>query len=428
MTKLKVFLLFFLLFVTFVFAHTFHGVSMASNRLKGWVVRSDTGCVYYTPDCGLTWINQSFLTPRYFNDIFFLNELKGWILATYGFIFYTSNGGTDWTLQVMGLAKRSYRIFFIDDSCGWAGCGGAIIGRTINGGTFWAQLFLPYPPFHCDTVDIWGISFVDRQKGWFCAGRFPEIRWPGDTWFRGGQGYIAKSINGGDSWQLLHRDTIYDFFDIKFQDSLNGFVVGGNDRTMSANIMKTQNGGITWQNITIPSQAKYLRSIKFIGNQVWAVGHQGTILHSDDGGNAWTLQTSPIDTTLYDIDFSDSIHGLVAGDGYVLYTHNGGLTWNIANLGIEESVDMIHGSRKLQLALERRINPATTMLSITNFQSVNLVLYDISGKLTKTLVHAPMKPGTYIISLNIKNLSSGVYFLQLRQGNEQITERLVIVK
>lgn len=426
----------FILFISSVnitSAHTFHGAAMAPNTLKGWVVRSDTGLVFHTPDCGITWINQSFLFPLRFMDVFFLNEQKGWIISEQGFVFYSPNGGQNWYLQRMGLAKRTSRIFFINDTCGWAACAQAIIGRTIRGNDTvyhfdnWQQICLPNPPF---PSSIWfnGVSFLNTFKGWVCAGRYPEYWYSRETVYTRGQGYIATSTDSGLNWQLLLRDTVYDFFDIKFQDSLNGFVVGGNDRTMSAVVMKTQNGGMNWQNVTIPSQAKYLRSLKFQGNHAWAVGHNGTILHSDDGGNTWALQTCPIDTTLYDIDFSDSIHGLIAGDGCVLYTHNGGLTWNIANLGIEEIVDVIHDSRKLQLSLERRINPVTTMFSVTNFRRVNLILYDINGKLIKTLVQEPKKPGTYKISLNIKSLSSGVYFLQLRQGNEQIAERLVIVK
>ena len=220
--------LLFLIFLSTTRAYVFHGAAMAPNTLKGWVVTSDTGLVFYTPDCGLSWINQSFLTPLWFSDIFFLNEQKGWIVsAQQGFVFYTANSGDSWSLQCMGLAKRAYRIFFLDDSCGWVACGGAMLGRTTHGGHnfSWEQIFLPCPPFSVESVNVNGVWFVNRLKGWLCAGRFP-VYWQPDTWFTKGQGYIAKSIDGGLNWQLLLRDTINDFFDIKFLDSLNGFVVG----------------------------------------------------------------------------------------------------------------------------------------------------------------------------------------------------------
>jgi len=429
----------FILFISSIaisFCHTYHGVSMASNTLKGWVVRSDTGCVYYTPDCGITWTNQSFLNSRYFHDVFFLNEQKGWILADYGYIFYSTNGGNSWSIQCMGIAKVTTRIIFLDDSCGWTvGC--EIIGRTIHGGynNSWEQIVLPYPPFSWDSLEIWGITFVNRLKGWFCAGYFPvyyeSMPGAGDTWFTKGQGCIAKSINGGDSWQLQKRDTIYDFFDIKMLDTLNGFVVGGNDRTMSAVIMKTLNGGVNWQNVTIPTQAKYLRSLKFQGNQAWAVGHQGTILHSDDEGNTWALQTSPVETTLYDVDFSDSIHGLIAGDGYVLYTHNGGNTWNISNLGIEEEKEIAmvrNGQRNdnIKVFPNPLTNIATIRYVVPIAGQIKLELYNIAGKSIKTLTNEYQKVGTHTVKFLGDKLAKGIYFLRYKNAGNQSVIKVII--
>jgi len=433
--KKIIYILFFICTITF--AHTYHGVSMAPNTLKGWVVTSDTGWVFYTPDCGLSWISQCFLTSRYFRDIFFLNEQKGWICTDQGFVYHTEDGGIIWTNQVMGLSKNSFRISFLDDNCGWVGCRSAIIGRTISGGQDWQQIWLPYPPFHVDTVDIWGLSFANRQKGWFCSGRFlkyiESLPGQGDTWFRKGQGFIGVSNDSGINWQLLLRDTINDFYDIKMMDSLNGFVVGGNDRTMSATVMKTQNGGVTWQTLSIPSQAHYLRSLKIIGNKIWVVGHSGTILHSDGGGINWVLQTCPIDTTLYDIDFSDSIHGLIAGDGAVLYTHDGGNSWHIVNLGIDERIAVPFGSAMtMTLYVKVYPNPVKSLTAILYTLSaegkVSLQLYDILGRLIKTLVNENKKAGNYSLTLNSKTLSAGVYFLALETSNKKIIERFVIIK
>jgi photosystem II stability/assembly factor-like uncharacterized protein len=410
---------------------------MAPNTLKGWVVASDTnGYVLHTPDCGLTWINQSFSTGRYLYDIFFLNDQKGWIGTDQGFIFYSPNGGQNWYWQVMGLAYFAYRLLFINDSCGWAGCQGAIIARTHGGQNYsWEPIMLPYPQFHPDTVDVCGISFVDRQKGWFCAGCYVQDFYPHDTLF-GGQGYIAVSNDSGLNWQLLLRDTINDFFDIKMLDSLNGFVVGGNDRTMSATIMKTQNGGVTWQPVTIPSQAKYLRSLKIIGtNKIWAVGHHGTILHSDDGGNTWALQTSPIDTTLYDIDFSDSIHGLIADDGCVLYSHDGGNTWNVSNIGIEEEI----ASHPLATTPSIKVspNPAKTLttirFSLPAEGNVSLQLFDISGRLVKTLTSQEKNADNYSLiwngtDENNRKVGEGVYFCILKTDEKSLKQKILMVK
>jgi photosystem II stability/assembly factor-like uncharacterized protein len=404
-------------------SHTYHGVSMVPNTEKGWVVTSDTnGYVLHTPDCGLSWISQSFSTSRYLYDVFFLNEQKGWVGTSDGFIYYSPNGGQNWYRQVMGLAYFAFRVLFINDTCGWVACSGAVIARTVCGndtvinGVIWQSTYLPYA---ADSIELHGVSFINEQTGWFCTGHLPEFWWP-DTNFTKGQGYIAVSNDSGISWQLQKRDTINDFFDIKMLDSLNGFVIGGNDRTMSATVMKTQNGGVTWQPLTIPSQAKYLRSMKIIGtNKIWAVGHSGTILHSDNGGNNWVLQTSPVDTILYDIDFSDSIHGLIAGDGCVLYTHDGGNSWHIANLGIEETRLPLIANR---IPLKIYPNPATSIIHIScPFTVKEIKIFDVTGKLVKS---EELKGKSNRIPL--KGIKSGVYFVKI--GNQLVKEKIVVTK
>ncbi|MCX7785551.1 MAG: YCF48-related protein [candidate division WOR-3 bacterium] len=409
-------------------AYTFHGSAMAPNSLKGWVVTIDTPGVFHTPNCGLDWIRQNLITYRELADVFSLTEQKGWIASySYGYIFYTEDGGTNWLLQVMGLSKWTNRVFFIDDSCGWVACRGAMLGRTNNGGQNWEQIFLPYPPFRLDSVDMQNISFIDRAKGWFCAGRYPEYRsWPGETCYTKGQGYIAKSTDGGLNWQLLLKDTIYDFFDVKFQDSLNGFVVGGNDRTMSAIIMRTANGGNTWQTITIPWQTKYLRALEFISpNRFWAVGHNGTILYSCDAGNSWTLQQSNVNATLYDVDFADSLYGLVAGDSYVLYTHNAGQTWSKTRIGIRQE-------NTSYLVMENQVeiypNPASSHFAI-RFSShacplrVDCIrIYDVTGNVIKV---QEFKDGK-VQKISLDGIKCGVYFVKI--GNQLIRKKLIVIK
>lgn len=59
---------------------------------------------------------------------------------------------------------------------------------------------------------------------------------------------------------------------------------------------------------------------------------------------------------------------------------------------------------------------------------VKLNLYDISGRLVKTMVNEYQKPGNYSLTLNTKTLSSGVYFLYLQTDDKRIIERLVVIR
>lgn len=415
---------------TLLLGRTFRGVSMAPNSLQGWVVASDTwGYVLHTPDGGLHWYSQSFVTSRAFTDIFSLNEQKSWICGVEGFVFYTPNGGQNWYRQAMGIGCCAFRICFINDTCGWVSSQMAIIGRsTIGNDTIfnwqnWQSILLPYPHFHQDSCDIQNMSFINHMVGWLCAGVKNRFFCPGNT-LPGGQGYIAVSNDSGLNWQLLLRDSINDFFDIRMLDSLNGFVIGGNDQTMSGTVMKTENGGLSWQSLTLPSQAKYLRSMKIIGSKIWAVGHHGTILYSNDLGNNWILQNCPIDTTLYDIDFGDTLHGLIGAEGNILYTHNGGNTWNIANLGLEEEIT----ASSVRNDFVVYPNPAKSYLTIhCPFSIIGIKIFDVTGKLIKEIA-TPSARNNYISRILLNEIKNGIYFIRAETQSGPIIKRLVIIK
>lgn len=60
----------------------------------------------------------------------------------------------------------------------------------------------------------------------------------------------------------------------------------------------------------------------------WAAGSGGKIVHSTDQGKSWTLQPTPVNDTLQDIEAWDSARAVAAGnDGVVLTTKDGGRSW-----------------------------------------------------------------------------------------------------
>ncbi|MFQ5593806.1 MAG: two-component regulator propeller domain-containing protein, partial [Anaerolineae bacterium] len=64
------------------------------------------------------------------------------------------------------------------------------------------------------------------------------------------------------------------------------------------------------------------------GPSVWAVGEQGAILHSTDGGANWTFQDSQTEETLRAVYFLDERMAWVVGDnGTIRHTTDGGETW-----------------------------------------------------------------------------------------------------
>ena len=97
-----------------------------------------------------------------------------------------------------------------------------------------------------------------------------------------------------------------------------------------------------WRQVDgVPTRAT-LTAVDAVGENVWAVGHDGTILHSGDGGLSWTLQRvdvlrPPSDdeewnprqgVPLLDILMLDAQHGFAVGAySLMLRTDDGGATW-----------------------------------------------------------------------------------------------------
>jgi photosystem II stability/assembly factor-like uncharacterized protein len=63
----------------------------------------------------------------------------------------------------------------------------------------------------------------------------------------------------------------------------------------------------------------------------WAVGTNGTIVHTTDGGTTWTGQSNPLSGTtivLRGVEFTDATTGWAVGlGGTILHTIDGGSNW-----------------------------------------------------------------------------------------------------
>lgn len=70
--------------------------------------------------------------------------------------------------------------------------------------------------------------------------------------------------------------------------------------------------------------------IKRFGDRFFAAGERGHIIFSDDQGQTWTQAEVPVRSTLLDIDFADADTGWAVGhEGVILGTTDGGKTWEL---------------------------------------------------------------------------------------------------
>lgn len=100
----------------------------------------------------------------------------------------------------------------------------------------------------------------------------------------------------------------------------------------------------------------------------------------------------------------------------------------------EEEKDEITGNETaLQFELSQNypnpFNPSTTIgFVIPDASNVELVIYDLLGKVVDILVNKEMEAGSYNVSFTNSNLSSGIYFYELKAGNFRDVKKMTLVK
>lgn len=234
------------------------------------------------------------------------------------------------------------------------------------------------------------------------------------------------------------------------------------------NLHITNDGGVTWTNISAGLPDRYITSIAVspTDDQTVYVGLSGYLqsdydphlFKSTDGGQNWTaiasnLPNIPVNDIVVN---SDESLLFVATDLNVWYSQNGGNNWTILgdNLPLTLTRDLklhepsntlyagtygrsmwsydlgqiILGSQNNLLATSIVLypNPANEQFTIQHSLSGNgsVSVYDISGKLISTLFEGELSgmPSSF----SVAEMSPQVYFVKLENDSASITKKLVV--
>jgi len=193
-------------------------------------------------------------------------------------------------------------------------------------------------------------------------------------------------------------------------------------------IIRTTNGGIDWGDTSI-ALSKIGNDIEFInGNPalIWATDYN-YLYFSKDTGKTWTKQVVVgTGLTARDIEFVNETEGWVLCDKYIYYTDNlGGFITDVD----KEKPDNFPKDYSLLQNYPNPFNPTTSIkYSLPEQQFVSLKIFDILGKEVATLVNENKPAGNYEMNFDASNLTSGVYFYQLRAGSFAATRKLILMK
>lgn len=223
---------------------------------------------------------------------------------------------TKWSVLKNDVVGDLVAVFFTTSERGFVAGDKGYLASTGDGGRNWAKQTID------TTDDINEIYFRNDNNGYIVAGK-----------------KMFSTSDGGRSWQEIKiynpkdfKNAAPEFLSVRFADKKRGIVVGSlvnkDDEVVDSIVMRTDNGGETWQRIVVPSKRELYHLDFTDSSRGWIVGDKGLILVTYNGGFDWQTQQSGTDKALYNVDFRDKDNGFaVGGKGTILRTENGGETW-----------------------------------------------------------------------------------------------------
>jgi photosystem II stability/assembly factor-like uncharacterized protein len=279
-----------------------------------------------SPASAASWTRQRTSSLAWLHAVYFLDQDHGWAVGSRGTLLSTTDSGKTWRANPQPTEDVIREVYFVDEQNGWLLCERniydlksndeqrAYLMKTTDGGEHWQRLNM-----RGANVDarLMRILFSPSGRGW----AFGE----------GGAIYITH--DSGSSWLKQQAPTRYLLLGGDFIDENSGWLVGA-----GATILQTSDGGESWHrgnlltttpNVTPPVINVRFNAVSFVDvRRGWAVGSDGAIYRSTNGGRSWQAQTSGVTTDLLDVKFLDAAEGWIVGaEGTLLHTSDGGLHW-----------------------------------------------------------------------------------------------------
>ena len=147
----------------------------------------------------------------------------------------------------------------LDDKHGWGVGWSGLILRTINGGESWDLVTVPEVQW-----SLSGVYFRDAQNGWAV----------------GMLGELLRSRDGGATWEVLESPVKAWLTAVAFDQYGHGWITTEND------LLVSDDGGDTWRT-TGRSEWMFLNSFVRVNNVLWAIGPFGVMKRTGSGLEDW---------------------------------------------------------------------------------------------------------------------------------------------
>jgi photosystem II stability/assembly factor-like uncharacterized protein len=244
-----------------------------------------------------------------------------------------------WRLQSSGTTARLRGVSAVSATVAWASGNNGVYLKTTDGGANWKAATVP----GAEALDFRDVDAFDADTAYLLSIGEGELS------------RIYKTTDGGRQWQLqfTNRNPKAFFDALAFWDASRGVAVSDSVDGRFV-IIKTTDGGANWKEIppekippALANEGAFAASGTCVitqgRNNVWIGTTAARVLRSTDGGDTWQVATTPIQTGqpsagIFSIAFKDARNGVIVGGDYkkegeardnVATTSDGGRTWKL---------------------------------------------------------------------------------------------------
>ncbi|MCE3296373.1 MAG: hypothetical protein K0R65_2087 [Crocinitomicaceae bacterium] len=382
-------------------------ISFPSSEI-GYIGGNDS-LLLKTTDGGMSWSEVDYSGVTFYPDgdhilnLQFVSETTGFMtVGPYSGNYKTTDGGTTWTELTPQDIVLCYNqgMYFFDENNGFIGGSGCFTGETmgrLSNGT-WTESNLDETMLADNYIT--DIDFLNPSFG-LAVSR---------------SGYVYRTTDGGIDWDSIPTSAM------EIMNPLTGVLIVNDTlayATYAASdigfgLLVSTDGGLSWDDDMATATFYYpkMYGLHQSGNgNMYAGGisfstDEGLIYEWTDDLTNWNYYS--VDNRINDISSHDDTLVFAVGDsGYIVVNHNfGSLGTNEFYFKADETFSVYP-------------NPCKSMLNldVVAASGARVRIYDLNGKM--------LRSAAYESSLDVSDLRSGLYVLELESGGSVKRTRFV---
>ncbi len=386
------------------------------------------------------------------NSVSAINDFDAWICGNGGKVLRTTNSGVLWSVVTSPAPTVDlYNIYGIEQGTALvtgSTAAGTFVYRTTTAGSAWQTVF-SQPGGFIDAIwmtdTLRGFMYGDPVGGRWSLWRTTNggVTWDStglkvtpangseagynnalyvsgnNIWFGTNNTRLYYSSNNGATWAIQTTTGQANTTAVWFNTITRGLAGG-------TQLIQTSNSGTTWNPMTSLGTGS-VTGITGIGMKFWMTRQGPSIYYTSDDGLAWVNAYTLAGASYNHLQLARTT-GSLSGTLWAVTS-----TGQITRFGTATGITPINGNVATEYKLSQNFpnpfNPATKInFAIPHNGFTTLKIYSMDGREVSSLLNEDLSTGNYSITFNGANLSSGIYFYELRSGSFVETKKMTLVK